>query len=109
MATVARQDAILAVLRDAEGFPLSTGEVARSLGYKEIGHDWGSHGRYPCDRCGKYHRGGPVWRRLEAQDVRSLLVRLERDGLVERVRVESARCFYWRSSLAPPIGDEVRQ
>lgn len=43
-ATLARCDAILAVLRVAEGFPLSTGEIARSLGMKQtMSGQFGGH------------------------------------------------------------------
>lgn len=94
----ARQDAILAVLRDAEGFPLSTGQIARALGMKQIGHDWRG-GQSPCHRCGRWH-APPVWREVDAQDIRGLLNRMAKAELVEKIVLESQRHHYWRASLS---------
>jgi len=66
-ATLALRDQLLAVLRDAEGFPTSTGDVAVGAGLRR--HD------------------PAAWRHLSA---------LARAGEVERVRVPGHYSVYWR-------------
>jgi hypothetical protein len=105
-------DQFVAVLRDAEGFPLSTGQIAGALGDRLVSYhrnqrpdrpacwpddvkDPGVTGRALCCRCHCYHRE-PVWRPYHAEDVRPLLHGLARNGAIEKVTVESHRQFYWR-------------
>jgi hypothetical protein len=73
-ATLAHQaveDLVLAVLRDAEGFPLSTAEVADKAG----------PAAHPVDAT--------CWKRLDA---------LARRGLAERVKLPGNRQVYWRAA-----------
>jgi len=66
-AATALRDQMLAVLRDAEGFPTSTGDAAVGAGLR---------------------RHGPAaWRHLNA---------LARAGKVERIRVPGHYSVYWR-------------
>jgi hypothetical protein len=109
-------DQALKVVRDAGGFPVSTGEVARALGERLVSFSWYRPHALPrprcwpedledprldgnayCERCQGFHRP-PVWRRYQGDDVRPLLARLERLGEVERVVVGGVRRHYWRSS-----------
>lgn len=69
-AAVALRDQLLAVLRDADGFPLSTREVCDKAG----------PGAWPPDAV--------TWRHLSA---------LAAAGQVERVKVAGFRTVYWRS------------
>lgn len=91
----ARQDQILAVLRDANGFPLSTSAIAKTLGFKQIGHDWNTK-RAWCSRCRAHHES-PVWRRIDAQDIRGLLNRLAFNGTIEKIVLADYRQHYWRA------------
>lgn len=114
-------DQILAVLRDADGFPIGTGEIARSLGDRMV--SWPSWERKPIDRpqcwpddyedegltqtacC--YHCGGrfhrqPVWRGYQAQDIRPLLNRLVRQQTIEKIVPEGSRAHYWRAGSVQP-------
>jgi len=68
-ATLAIRDQLLAVLRDAQGFPLSTREVCEAAGPQA----------WPPDAV--------TWRHLDA---------LQRAGKVERVKVAGFRPVYWR-------------
>jgi hypothetical protein len=68
-ATLARDDQLLAVLRDAQGFPLSTRQVAEAAG----------PAAWPPD--------GTTGQRLRV---------LAKAGRVERVTVASNRQAYWR-------------
>jgi Fe2+ or Zn2+ uptake regulation protein len=70
-ATLAIRDQLLAVLRDAEGFPLSTREV--------------------CDKAGPmaWPPDAVTWRHLDA---------LAAAGRVERVKVAGFRTVYWRAA-----------
>jgi hypothetical protein len=68
-AAVAIRDQLLAVLRDAEGFPLSTRQVCEQAGPMA----------WPPD--------GVTWKHLAA---------LARTGEVERVKVAGNRQVYWR-------------
>ena len=70
-ATVAIRDQLLAVLRDAEGFPLSTLQVCEQAGPMA----------WPPDAV--------TWRHLAA---------LAAAGRVERVKVPGFRTVYWRSA-----------
>jgi hypothetical protein len=109
-------DQILAILRDEDGFPMSTGDVAARLPMKLILRqrplrvdrprpecwpddvvDYGDGGPSPCDRCGIWHIT-PVWRYRQAEDIRSLLNKLDRDGLVEKLSFPDVfpRRDYWR-------------
>jgi hypothetical protein len=72
-ATLAHQaveDQVLAVLRDAQGFPLSTLQVCELAGPAATPPD------------------AVTWRRLNALAAR---------GLAERVRVAGSRSAYWRA------------
>lgn len=73
LANLAVEDLVHAVLRDAQGFPLSTAEVAEKAGPAAA----------PVDAV--------CWRRLDA---------LARRGLAERVKVDGNRQVYWRA-VAP--------
>jgi hypothetical protein len=68
-AAIALDDQLLAVLRDAQGFPLSTREVCEQAGPMA----------WPPDLV--------TWRRLDA---------LAKAGQVERVKVPGFRAVYWR-------------
>ena len=70
-AATALDDQLLAVLRDAGGFPLSTREVCDAAG----------PAAWPPDLV--------TWRHLDA---------LARAGQVERVKVPGFRAVYWRST-----------
>lgn len=109
-------DQVVAVLREADGFPLSTGHIARSLGERFVVFVWhkpsptdrpacwpedyadeGLVGNTSCDRCGRRFHRPPVWRQYEAQDVRGLLNNLAKRGEVEKVVLEGDnRVHYWR-------------
>ncbi len=69
-ATLALEDQILAVLRDAEGFPLSTRQVAERAGPMA----------WPPDAV--------TWKHLN---------RLEQAGRVERVKLPGWRQVWWRA------------
>jgi hypothetical protein len=71
LATLALDDQLLAVLRDAGGFPLSTREVCDAAGPNA----------WPPDAT--------TWRRLDV---------LARAGQVERVKVPGFRAVYWRAA-----------
>lgn len=75
--TIARDDQLLAVLRDADGFPLSTREV--------------------CERAGPmaWPPDGATGQRLRA---------LAKAGQVERVTVVGNRQAYWRRT--PPTKED---
>lgn len=108
-------DQIVAVLRGADGFPLSTGDVAKALGDRLVTFSWnrpprplprpqcwpddviddGNRSNTWCVRCRRGHQQ-PVWRTYGAEDVRSLLNRLARDGEVEKVVLDGQRQHYWR-------------
>lgn len=110
-------DQLLAILRDGDGFPLSTGDIARQLGDRLVAYrhhrplmprvrpacwpdgyqDEGLDGRAFCWRCDGFHVP-PIWRNYDAQDIRYLLNRLARDGEVEKVLIENIRHHYWRAS-----------
>jgi hypothetical protein len=70
-ADVALDDQLLAVLRDAQGFPLSTRQVCVAAGPMA----------WPPDSI--------TWRRLDA---------LEKAGKVERVKLPGWRQVWWRTS-----------
>lgn len=112
--TQALADQIIAILRDADGFPISTGEIASQLGgrWRAWQHhdpakqprppcwtddvvDEGLTGQAWCQKCDGFHRP-PVWRNLDAQDIRGLLNRLARDGEIEKVAFSDNRVHYWR-------------
>lgn len=106
-------DQAVAVLRGANGFPMSTGAIATALGGRLVGFDarkevgrrppcWpddledpGLDGTWSCARCGVFHRP-PVWRKYQAEDVRPLLNRLAREGQIEKVVLDNTRDHYWR-------------
>lgn len=90
--TVATIDRVMAILRDAEGFPLSTGEIARQLGV--IGVYRSTIRCAGCDHVHVHERP----RRATVETVRPLLKRLEADGRVEGIKSEFNRHFYWRAS-----------
>lgn len=69
VAAVAIRDQLLAVLRDAQGFPLSTREVCEAAGPMA----------WPPD--------GVTWKHLAA---------MAAAGQVERVKVPGFRAVYWR-------------
>jgi hypothetical protein len=71
--TLALDDQLLAVLRDAGGFPLSTRQVAEQAGPMA----------WPPD--------GVTWKRLDA---------LAKAGQVERVKLPGFRQVWWRVSGA---------
>jgi hypothetical protein len=71
VANLAVEDLLLAVLRDAQGFPLSTRQVCEAAGPVA----------WPPD--------GITWKRLDA---------LARRGLAERVKVDGNRSVYWRAA-----------
>jgi hypothetical protein len=73
MAAIALEDQLLAVLRDAEGFPLSTRQVAERAGPMA----------WPPDAV--------TWRHLD---------RLAKTGRVERVKLAGQRQVYWRQGGA---------
>lgn len=89
---VAERDQLLARLRDAEGFPLSTVELGTVLGPRL----WVS----PCRRCGgtgtteftAHNRHLDAYTHLEA---------LRKKGLVEKVKVDGVRAAYWRATEEP--------
>jgi hypothetical protein len=70
-ATSALDDQLLAVLRDAGGFPLSTREVCEAAG----------PAAWPPDLV--------TWRRLD---------KLAKAGQVERVKMPGFRAVYWRTT-----------
>jgi hypothetical protein len=70
LANLALDDLLLAVLRDAEGFPLSTLQVCELAG----------PAAWPPDAV--------TWRRLNALAAR---------GLAERVKVAGYRSVYWQA------------
>ena len=70
--TQAVEDAVLAVLRDAAGFPLSTGEIAERIG-----------------------RPGPA---ASQQLVYPRLARLARRGIVARSTMPGFRWVYWQAT-----------
>jgi len=72
-ATVALDDQLLAVLRDAHGFPLSTRQVAQQAGPMA----------WPPDAV--------TWRRLD---------RLAKAGRVERVVLNGWKQVWWRTSTS---------
>jgi hypothetical protein len=74
VATLALDDQLLAVLRDAEGFPLSTLQVAERAGPMA----------WPPDAV--------TWKRLDA---------LAKAGRVERVKLPGCRQVWWRAGGAP--------
>jgi hypothetical protein len=107
-------DQIVAILREADGFPQSTGDIARQLGDRL--HSWPHHqpplgprppcwpdehddqgltGQAWCNRCNGFHRP-PVWRRWDANDIRPILNRLAAQGQAEKVVLDGMRHHYWR-------------
>jgi hypothetical protein len=74
LTTLALDDQLQAVLRDAEGFPLSTREVAERAGPMA----------WPPDAV--------TWRRLDL---------LAKAGKVERVKLSGFRQVWWRAGGAP--------
>ena len=112
--TRALMDQILAVLQDADGFPMSTGEIARQLGGHLVGWrtpaspkrlrpacwtedivDSGGYDRYWCYQCQNSHQL-PVWRPYEAQDIRSMLNQLTRTGQVQKLEFDGVHRLHWR-------------
>jgi hypothetical protein len=112
----ALSDQIVAILRDANGFPLSTGEIAKQLGGRLVSYPhqplpplprpkcWPADMVEPepqsrfdpwCHQCGRNHRE-PVWRPYDAQLIRPLLNRLAKTNEVEKVVLDSTRNHYWR-------------
>jgi hypothetical protein len=73
-APLALRDQLLAVLRDADGFPLSTQQVAVDAGLAR------------CDPA--------AWRHLDA---------LARAGKVERIRIPGHYSVYWRAAGWEPV------
>lgn len=71
VAASALDDQLLAVLRDAEGFPLSTRQVCDAAG----------PAAWPPDYT--------TWKRLDA---------LAKAGQVERVKLPGFRAVYWRAA-----------
>jgi hypothetical protein len=108
-------DQCVAILRDADGFPLSTHEIATKLGDRLVTFSWADKRPVPprpacwppdidgdivhdsawCHRCGTRHRQ-PVWRDYDGQDIRGLLNRLAKSGEVEKVAFDGIRQHYWR-------------
>jgi hypothetical protein len=70
---IAVEDQILAIVRDAAGFPLSTAQVAEASGWYSELLPWERHRR--------------IWCALD---------RLARAGRVHRERMPGWRCVYWR-------------
>ena len=90
--TVALQDQMLAILRDTDGFPLSTGDIAKQMGTKTVER------RGWCRSCGHAHVCRLAQDPICAEDIRPVLVRMDRDGVIEKIVVEGHRKHYWRSS-----------
>jgi hypothetical protein len=95
--TLARQDRILAVLHDAEGFPLSTGEIARRLDEREE-----RSFTHRCGTCGQ-DREHVYVATVNAERIRPTLRRMARDGLVEHVTTELSKRHYWAASRGTEV------
>lgn len=107
-------DQVVAVIRNADGFPVSTGAIAKALGDRLVTFPQSAPPAKPrppcwpqdvvdperandcwCSRCGGFHRE-PVWRSYQGSDILPLLRVLERQGEVERVVIDGVRNHYWR-------------
>jgi hypothetical protein len=69
---LAMEDQILAIVRDAAGFPLATGQIAKASGWYSELPKWERHRR--------------IWGALD---------RLARAGLLHRERMPGWRSVYW--------------
>lgn len=91
---LARRDAILALLRDSDGFLLTVDEIIDRIGRI-----------MPCGPSGQCHvcveDGNPGWHRAFYYDVYPQLRILERQGLVRRMS-DSQRVF-WSWAGPPPV------
>lgn len=92
-AKVALTDQIIAVLRDAER-PFTTDDIAARVNGSGLGTEPGNH----CPTCACVKAADDYdWRgRVPPWDVRLLLDRLSRRGVVMRVRYEGQRPMFWR-------------
>lgn len=88
---LARQDRVLAILRDNDGFPVSARDIASALNETKT---W-TH-RCKCHLCGHQHTASREYP-VRGDDLLPMLRRLDRKGLVERVSMPSARRAYWRA------------
>jgi hypothetical protein len=100
---VALRDQVATVLREAEGFPLRVSQIRKELGMQQVDfrQRYGDidRGTSFCARCRGFH-GSPVWRYPDETDVRTVLLRMERDGEAGRDVPEGSRVHYWRSVFA---------
>jgi hypothetical protein len=98
--TPARQaieDRALAYLQSLEGFPARPGQIAEAIGPVATARPC------RCKYCGHDHMGVGPPRVLWNSDLNSLLKRLERKGLVERLEVERGHmnptgAHWWRAT-----------
>jgi len=94
MRTLALEDQILAILRDADGFPTSTAELREAIG-PTCEHRWRKPGH--CQGCSCPDREEVTFGYWELHPI---LKRMERRGTITALRVEGSRRIYWLAQKA---------
>lgn len=85
-ATIAREDQILTILREREGFPISTKELASMLGTKTV-----HFGHCRTCSCPSETKEIPV----SNDDIAVILRRFFKAGVIERMKIPGFASAYW--------------
>lgn len=104
---IAWHDQVLAILRDQEGFPLSTIDVGARFGAYPF-----PHRRHACPTCTCEHEApaGTEWAaRCWASRLYPLLDRMAKAGEIERVKLTGHARAYWRDSRSEHELAEARR